>query len=102
MPRLRRLQMAKKRQKHSSEFKAKIALLAIRGEITVAQICSKHKVDSSQVNRWKKEALDNMASVFNKKNDTELQEIKDEVDILYKQIGKITIQNEFLREKLFP
>jgi len=94
--------MAKKRQYHNAEFKAKVALEAIKGEKTIAQICSKFKIDASQVTRWKKEALDNLGTIFNKKKDSELQEKVDEINTLYKQVGKLTIQNEYLREKLFP
>ena len=94
--------MSKKRQYHNAEFKAKIALEAIQGEKTVSQICSKHKIDATQVTRWKKELLENSSTVFNKKKDTELESKNEEINILYKQVGKLTIQNEFLREKLYP
>ena len=94
--------MAKKRQYHNAEFKAKVALAAIKGDLTISQICSKFKVDATQVTRWKKEAMDKMASVFNKKKDSDLEKKNEEIDTLYKQVGKLTIQNNFLREKLFP
>ena len=94
--------MTKKRQHHTAEFKAKVALAAIAGEQTVSQICSKFKVQANQVTRWKKELLDNSPSIFSKKHNSALEEKKEEVDILYKQVGKLTVQNEFLREKLYP
>jgi transposase len=94
--------MTKKRQYHNAEFKARVALDAIRGDKTISQLCSKYKVDASQITRWKKEAQEKMASIFNKKKDGELEEKNEEINTLYKQVGKLTIQNEFLREKLLP
>ncbi len=94
--------MTKKRQYHNAEFKAKVALEAVKGEKTTSQICSKFKVDASQVTRWKKELLENSSTIFNKKKDSELEAKNDEINTLYKQVGKLTVQNEFLREKLYP
>lgn len=94
--------MAKKRQYHNAEFKAKVAVEAIKGDKTISQMCSKYKVDASQITRWKKELLDKSSELFNRKKDSELEAKKEEIDTLYRQVGKLTIQNEFLREKLFP
>ena len=77
-------------------------LEAIKGDSTIAQICSKHGIDASQVTRWKKDAMTKMAMVFNNKKDTELEDKNEEIGILYKQVGKLTMQNEWLREKLCP
>jgi len=92
--------MTKKRQYRTADIKAKVALEAIKGELTVSQICSKYEVESSQVSKWKSDALQNLSTIFAKKNDGELESKNDEINILYKQVGKLTIQNEFLREKL--
>lgn len=96
--------MKKTRQSYSANFKAKIVLLAIEGDLTVAQISSKHSIQANQVTRWKQEALAALPGLFDKKskNEDQLIEKKAEIDTLYKQVGKLTIQNEFLREKLFP
>ena len=66
--------MTKKRQHHTAEFKAKVALAAIAGELTVSQMCSKFKVQASQVTRWKKEAQEKLSILFSKKNDSKLEE----------------------------
>lgn len=92
----------KMRQRFSAEFKSKIALLAVQGEMPVAQICSKYKIDAAQVTRWKQELLDGAKNVFVNKKDSELEKKNEEINQLYKQIGKLTVQNEFLQEKLFP
>jgi len=94
--------MKKKRQYYNAQFKAKIAILAIKGEQTTSQICSEHRIDASQITRWKKELLDGSSDIFTRKKDADLAEKENEINILYKQIGKLTIQNEFLREKLLP
>ena len=92
--------MTKKRQYRTAQIKAKVALEAIKGEKTISQICSKYEVESSQVSKWKTEALKNLSAVFEKKKSNELETKENEINILYKQVGKLTIQNEFLREKL--
>ena len=92
--------MTKKRQYRTADIKAKVALEAIKGEATVSQICSKFSVEASQVSKWKADALKNLSTLFAKKDDSVLESKNDEINILYKQVGKLTIQNEFLREKL--
>ena len=94
--------MAKKRHYHNAELKAKVALLAIKGDLTTAQLSSKYRVDASQITRWKRELSDSAAQVFSNKKDSDLSAKEEEVNVLYRQVGKLTIQNEFLREKLKP
>ena len=59
--------MTGKRKRYSAEFKAKVALEAIRGELTVTQLVSKHGVHQTLINAWKKQAMDGMAGVFSGK-----------------------------------
>ena len=56
--------MKKPRRNHSAAFKARVALEAIRGEKTVAEIAAHHEVHPNQVTRWKTQALENMAGIF--------------------------------------
>ena len=56
--------MSGQRKRYSADFKAKVALEAIRGELTIAQLVSKHGVHQTLINGWKKHALEGMVSVF--------------------------------------
>lgn len=55
--------MTGKRKRYSAEFKAKVALEAIRGELTVSQLIAKHGVHQTLINAWKKQAMEGMAGV---------------------------------------
>jgi transposase len=55
------------RKRYSAEFKAKVALEAIRGELTISQLGAKHGVHQTMVNAWKKQALENLSTVFESK-----------------------------------
>jgi transposase len=87
-----------KRQYANSE-KVKIALEAIKGEMTIAQISSKYEVHATQVTSWKKLALEAMGSCFNKKPISQTHEETRLIEDLYKQIGKLNIENEWLKKK---
>ena len=59
--------MAGKRKNYSAEFKAKVALEAIRGDATVAELVAKHGVHQTVINTWKRQAIEGMAGVFSGK-----------------------------------
>ncbi|MBP2233423.1 transposase-like protein, partial [Azospirillum agricola] len=59
--------MTGNRKRYSAEFKAKVALEAIRGELTVSQLVAKHGVHQTLINAWKKQAVEGMAGVFSGK-----------------------------------
>ena len=88
----------------SSEFKAKVALEAIKEEQTIAELAEKHGVLSRSICMWKKELLNNMSIVFDRSKDAkaykkDLAEKDREKETLYKHIGKLTTQNEWLKKK---
>ena len=56
--------MTGKRKRYSADFKAKVALEALRGELTTAQLASKHGIHQTMVGEWKKQAIEGLASVF--------------------------------------
>jgi transposase len=56
--------MRKPRRNHSAKFKAQVALEAIRGEKTIAEIAAHHEVHATQVTSWKNEVLENLAGIF--------------------------------------
>jgi transposase len=89
----------KKVRSYSAEEKAKVALDVIKGEMTIAQISSKYGVHSTQIVRWKKEALESMVSGFKSKSkprDTSQDQLIRE---LYEQIGQVTVERDWLKKK---
>ena len=88
--------MSSIRKKHSSIFKAKVALEAIKGDYTISEISSRHGVHSSVIARWKKEALSGMSSIFQDNSNTKKQSIADETKDLYQKIGELTVERDFL------
>ena len=85
-----------KRRNFSSSFKSKVALDAIKGDLTLAEISSKHGVHQSQVTKWKKQALDGMNLIFS--NDPVNTQQKHEKDIkeLHCKIGELLVEKDFL------
>lgn len=91
--------MSKKAREYSSEEKARVALEALKGELSMAQISSKYGVHATQINRWRKEALESMVSGFKSKSkvkDTSQEELIKE---LYEQIGQLTVERDWLKKK---
>jgi transposase len=91
--------MTKKAKSYSAGEKARVAIEAIRGELTLAQISSKYGVHSSQINRWKKAALEGMSETFTnpiKKPDTSQEQL---IGALYQQIGQLTVERDWLKKK---
>lgn len=89
------------RKKHSTEFKSKVALEAVRGEQTIQEIAQKYEVHPNQVTQWKKQLLDNATSAFEKpgKKSLEEKETEEKEEKLFSQIGRLKIENDFLKKK---
>jgi transposase-like protein len=89
------------RKKHNAAFKAKVALAAIRGDRTVAELAGQLGVHPNQIYNWKKQLLDGAASVF-EGGGTAAEGMASEaqVDLLYRQIGQLKVENDFLARKL--
>lgn len=92
--------MARKRKlrKHSPAFKAKVALEALREQNTLNQIASKYKLNPTQISKWKTQALKNFAILFDPQNKRDVPENDDTVNALYEQIGRLKVENDFLKK----
>ncbi len=94
--------MSKERRKHSSSFKAKAALEALKGEETVAQLAARYEVHPGQVQPWKKALLEGVAGVFNGNRDKGGKGDAALIARLYQQIGQLKVERDFLWERSGP
>ncbi len=87
------------RKKHDGAFKARVALEAVKGEKTIAQIASEYSVHGNQIGQWKKRLLDELPSLFSDRRKREEKESESEVDELYRQIGRLKVELDWLKKK---
>jgi hypothetical protein len=91
--------MKGKKRSHTGNFKAKVALAALTEELTQAQLTSKYEVHSTQIWRWKAEALEAIEQAFSIKRAKTKERDETFIDGLYAQIGKLHTHFEFLKKK---
>ena len=88
------------RRRFTAEFKARVALAALRGDKTIQEIAARHKVHPNQVSSWKRQALDGLGAVFSNGPDKVRMDHDDEVRDLHAKIGELTVVNDFLARGL--
>lgn len=91
--------MNNKRNKHDSAFKARVALEAIKGEKTLAEISSIYGVHSTQITRWKKQALEGLERIFSGHHEKAANDSESLQGELYKQIGQLKVELDWLKKK---
>jgi transposase len=91
--------MVKKRKTHSPQFKVKVALSAIQNDETISQIASRFGVHPTMVSAWKRQMLEGAADIFDKSN-KDKKHVEAHTDELYRQIGQLKVENDFLSRKL--
>jgi len=90
--------MSKKRRQHSAQFKAQVGLEALKGIQPVHAIAAKHQIHPVQVSQWKKEAAERLPEVFAGKADTDAVAAKAREDELYRKIGRLEMELEWLKK----
>jgi len=85
-----------KRRRFTADFKARVALEALRGDRTIQEIAVRHKVHPNQVSTWKRQAVDGLGEVFS--NGAERRQIDQETEVhdLHAKIGQLTVERDFL------
>jgi transposase len=88
--------MTTRRRRFTAHFKAKIALEALRGEMTVAELAARHGIHPNQITKWKRQAIDGLAAVFDGKI-IERDQVRDaELKDLHAKIGQLVVERDFL------
>ena len=90
--------MTGKRKRYSAEFKAKVAVEALRGELTAAQLASKHGIHQTMVGEWKRQAVEGLAAVFSDRSAVQetAKSSEAEVEKLHAKIGQLLVERDFL------
>ena len=88
------------RRRFTGEFKAKVALEALRGDKTTQEIAVRHKVHPNQVSTWKQRAVEGMKEVFTKGAERGRGEHEGEIRDLHAKIGELTVERDFLAKGL--
>ena len=91
--------MKKTRRKFSSAFKAKVAIEALKERQSLPDLALKYEIHPAQINKWKKDFIDNASAAFELPGKKEEDEHVD-VDLLYSKIGRLEIERDFLKKSL--
>jgi transposase-like protein len=91
--------MSRKRKQHSAQFNAKVALTALQDEETIAHLSSRSDVHPTMISAWRRLLIDYVVEIFDK-NHKSRQQIEGQLDELYRQIGQLKVDNDFLARKL--
>lgn len=84
------------RKRYSADFKAKVALEAIKGEQTLAELAAKHGVHQTMIAAWKRQAVEGMAATFSGKSETAQAVSEAELAKLHAKIGQLVVERDFL------
>ena len=94
--------MSQGRRKHNPAFKAKVALEAVKGQETVAQLAARYEVHPAQIQAWKKALIEGAAGVFGTGQEKKARNDGVLIARLYQEIGQLKVEKDFLAERSGP
>ena len=86
----------RKRRQFAPEFKARVALEALAGEHTLAELATKHDIHPNMIHQWKRHARESMPDLFSGKAVAQQDSREAEIKVLQAKIGELTIEKDFL------
>ena len=87
------------RRGHDAAFKAKVALEAVKGEKTIAQLSSEFGVHANQIRQWRKQLLEEVPRIFSDRRHKDDREREDLLSELYQQIGRLKVELDWVKKK---
>ena len=91
--------MKNRRRNHGAQFKVKVALAAIKGDRTMAELASEFEVHPSQITQWKRQLFEAMPEVFSRRRQRSQQQQDELTAQLYQQIGQLKVELDWLKKK---
>ena len=92
--------MKRNRKQYSPDFKAKVAMEAIKGEETIAELAIRFEVHPTQITKWKKELVSGAANIFGADPNKKIKDEKGLINQLYQQIGQLKVEKDILEKGL--
>ena len=92
--------MKQNRKQYNPDFKARVAMEAIKGEETIAELAIRFEVHPTQINKWKKELEAGAANIFGADPNKKIKDEKGLINQLYQQIGQLKVDKDFLKKGL--
>ena len=90
----------KKRKNYTKDFKARVALDAIKGQKTINELATEYGVHSNQIGQWKKKLITESTEVFSQNRGRDAKAYEAEKDRLYQQIGKLQVEVDWLKKTI--
>jgi putative transposase len=87
------------RRRFSGTFKAKVALEAVKGDKSLAELAAKYEVHGNQISQWKKALLSGLPDLFSDKRRKKEKRAEDETAKLYEEIGRLKVERDWLKKK---
>ena len=87
------------RKNYQADFKAKVALEAVKGRLTINEISKQFEVHPNQISKWKKQFLESMPQIFDSSRQPQAERDEELTNQLYQQIGKLKVELDWLKKK---